>query len=111
MKYDSPELSPAEVKQMLDAGEPLILVDVREPQELEICSIEGALHIPMGQIHSRYKEISSDPNANVVVFCHHGGRSMQVMHQLWGLGYQNAKNMSGGIHAWSLDVDPGIQRY
>lgn len=110
-EYISPEISPPEVKQMIDAGEPIILVDVRQPEEVEICHIEGAVNIPMMDVHERYKEISGDPNAQIVVFCHHGSRSMQVMHQLWGLGYQNCKNMSGGIHAWSLDVDPKVPRY
>lgn len=105
------ELSPQEVKQKLDAGAPLVLLDVRELQELEICSLPNALHIPMGEIYDRYKEISEDPNAEIVVICHHGSRSHQVMHQLWGLGYQNAKNLAGGIHAWSLDVDPSVPRY
>ncbi len=109
--YESPEISPPEVKQKLDAGEPVILVDVRQPEEIEICHIEGAVNIPMMDVHERYKEISDDPNAEIIVFCHHGSRSMQVMHQLWGLGYQNCKNMSGGIHAWSLDVDPKVARY
>lgn len=109
--YESSDISPTEVKQKLEQNTPLILLDVREPQEVEICSIDGALHIPMGDVHERYKEIAEDPNAEIVVFCHHGGRSMQVMHQLWGLGYQNCKNMSGGIHAWSLDVDPSVPRY
>lgn len=109
--YESSDLSPTEVKKKLDDASPIILVDVREPQEIEICSIDGAKHIPMGEIHERYKEISDNPEAEIIVFCHHGGRSMQVMHQLWGLGYQNCKNMAGGIHAWSLDVDPGVPRY
>ncbi|MDP8244823.1 MAG: rhodanese-like domain-containing protein [Candidatus Hinthialibacter antarcticus] len=110
-EYSSPEISPPEVKQKLDAGESVILLDVRQPEELDICRIEGAMHIPMMDVHERYKEISDEPNAEIIVFCHHGSRSMQVMHQLWGLGYQNAKNMSGGIHAWSLDVDPKVPRY
>lgn len=108
---DSPEITPQEVQQKMDAGENLILLDVREPQEVEICCLEGAKHIPMGDIHERYKEVSDDPNAEIIVYCHHGSRSMQVMHQLWGLGFQNAKNLSGGIHAWSLDVDPSVPRY
>ena len=107
----SPRLLPTEVKAKLDRGEPLVLVDVREPEEVEIASIHGALHIPMGEIYHRYKEIAGDPNTEIIVFCHHGGRSERVMNQLWGLGYPNVKNMSGGIDRWSAEVDPSVPRY
>lgn len=108
---DSHYITAAEVKHKLDQGEPFILLDVREPQEWEIASISGAKHIPMGDIHERYKDLGEDPNQEIVVYCHHGMRSEMVMHQLWGLGFQNTKNMVGGIDAWSLDVDPKVQRY
>ncbi|HQH71982.1 MAG TPA: rhodanese-like domain-containing protein, partial [bacterium] len=94
-QYDSHEVSPQEVKKKLDDGAPIILLDVREDQELRIAAIPQALHIPMGEIHARYKEISDDPAAEIIVFCHHGARGEVVMHQLWGLGYQNAKIMPG----------------
>ncbi|MFB3787249.1 MAG: rhodanese-like domain-containing protein [bacterium] len=110
-QYDSHEVSPQEVKKKLDDGAPIILLDVREERELRIAAIPRALHIPMGEIHARYKEISDDPAAEVIVFCHHGARSEVVMHQLWGLGYQNAKVMPGGIDAWSVEIDPKIPRY
>jgi rhodanese-related sulfurtransferase len=65
----------------------------------------------MGDMHTRYKEISDDPNAQVIVFCHHGHRSEQVMTQLWGLSFQNAKTMEGGIHAWSEEIDINVPTY
>ncbi len=108
---DSYYISPIEVKEKLDQGESIVLLDIREDQEVEITSLNGALHIPMEDISIRYKEISDDPNAEIVVFCHHGIRSEMVMHQLWGLGYQNAKNMLGGIDAWSVEIDPKVPRY
>lgn len=108
---DSCAITVKEVKEKLDRGEPIILVDVREDEELALAKIEGALHIPMGEMHSRYKEISDDPNAEVIVFCHHGHRSEQVMTQLWGLSFQNAKTMEGGIHAWSEEIDSGVPTY
>ena len=110
-RSDSHEVSPQEVKKKLDNGEPIILLDVREPQELQIAAIPQAKHIPMGEIHARYKEISDDPGAEIIVFCHYSDRSEVVMHQLWGLGYQNAKVMPGGIDAWSVEIDPKIPRY
>jgi len=107
----SHNVSPIEVKEKLDRGDPVILVDVRETEEVEIVSIPVARHIPIGEIHCRYKEISDDPNAEIVVFCHHGGRSARVMSQLWGLGYPNVQNMEGGIDRWALEVDPSLSRY
>ena len=108
---ESCALTPKELKEKMDRGDPVVLVDVREAFELEQAAIPGVRHIPMGEIHMRYKEISSDPNAEVVVFSHHGSRSEQVMTQLWGLGYQNTKNLAGGIQAWSEEVDLSIPQY
>jgi len=108
---DSHYINAADVKKMMDEGVDFTLIDVREPQELEICHVEGAKHIPMNDIHGRYQELGEDPNQLIVVMCHHGSRSEMVMHQLWGLGYQNTKNLVGGIDAWSLDVDPKVPRY
>lgn len=104
-KIESCAIRPAEVKAKLDRGEPIVLVDVREDDEVAAASIGGALHIPMGEMHMRYKEISGDPNAEVIVICQDGRRSEQVMTQLWGLGFQNAKTMEGGIGAWPDGAD------
>ena len=108
---DSHEISPLEVKTKLEQGEPIILVDVRSDAELEIASIKGAIHVPREDVHERYKEISDDPLAQIVVFCHHGMRSEEAMHQLWGLGFQETKLMAGGIDAWSVEIDPKVPRY
>lgn len=108
---ESHYISVTEVKEKMERGDPFKLLDIRELHEVDTASIPGALHIPMGEIHARYQELGEDPNQEIVVFCHHGGRSEMVMHQLWGLGYQNTKNMVGGIDAWSLDVDPKVPRY
>lgn len=108
---DSHDISPLEVKTKLEQGEPILLVDVRSAAELEIARIEGAIHIPREDIHERYKEISDDPHAQIVVFCHHGSRSEEAMHQLWGLGFQETKLMAGGIDAWSVEIDPKVKRY
>ncbi len=105
------QVSPGEVKEKLDNNQPVILLDVRRDEEKAIAKIDGAKPIPMHEIHQRYHEISEDPNTEIIVFCHHGMRSEMVMHQLWGLGYQNTKNLAGGIDAWSLEIDPSIPRY
>ena len=107
----SHEIPPIEVKRLLDEGQKLILVDVRSPEEWEKASLRNALKIPRDEIYARYGEIGNDPSAEIVVFCHHGIESEQAMHQLWGLGFQNAKTMPGGIDAWSVEVDPKTPRY
>ena len=105
----SPQLSPTEVKQRLDAGEPLVLLDVREPEEVAIVRLDGAVHIPMGDIPGRVHEL--DPDADIVVYCHHGIRSASVAAFLMQREFGSVANLSGGIDAWSLTVDSSLPRY
>jgi rhodanese-related sulfurtransferase len=87
----------------------VVLLDVREDSELAICRIEGALHIPMGQIPERAESLPKDKQ--LVVFCHHGMRSLHVVQYLESCGFENAINLGGGIHAWAVEVDPTLARY
>ena len=103
------QLAPAQVKQRLDAGQPLVLLDVREPQEVALVRIAGAVHIPMGDIAGRVHEL--DPDADIVVYCHHGIRSASVAAFLTQRDFTSVANLSGGIDAWSLTVDPSLPRY
>ena len=100
------------VEKMKAHGQPLVL-DVREPYELERASIKAdnveLVHIPMGVIPPRLNEL--DPNRPVACMCHHGGRSMQVAHFLVNRGFRHVANISGGINAWSMQVDPSVPRY
>ena len=89
--------------------EDLVLLDVREPFEVEYASLPKSLTIPMGEIPGRLEEIPND--RPVLVLCHHGIRSQQVAHWLHSQGYDRVENVSGGIDAWSLDVDPEVPRY
>ena len=86
-----------------------ILLDVRENEELRICRIDGALHIPMNDIPRRMGEI--DRRKEVIVVCHHGQRSYNVAAFLKQQGFPTVKSMAGGIDAWSVEVDPSIPRY
>jgi molybdopterin/thiamine biosynthesis adenylyltransferase/rhodanese-related sulfurtransferase len=104
-----PTLSAQDIKARLDAGEPLLLLDVREPYELTIGQIRGAVNIPMSQLPARQHEIPRD--RSVVVFCHAGVRSARLIARLQATGYTNLINMKGGINAWSKDIDPSIPRY
>jgi rhodanese-related sulfurtransferase len=106
---DSMEITPAETKERLDRGENFLLVDVREPWEHELCRIEGAKLIPMGSIQANLQAL--DVDEDVVCYCHHGMRSMDVAVWLRGQGVQRAKSLAGGIERWSLEIDPRVPRY
>jgi len=101
-------LTPQQLKERLDSGEKLRLIDVREPWEYNYNRIEGAELFPMSEISRWYNQL--DPDEEYVVYCHHGMRSMQVCQFLLQSGFENVKNLMGGIDAWS-DVDPAVPRY
>ena len=86
-----------------------VLLDVREPWELELCQLEGSLHIPMHLVPVRCDDI--DASRDVVVICHHGGRSMQVAMFLERSGFSAVHNLVGGMDAWAQEVDPAVRRY
>jgi len=103
------DISVAELARRRAAGEDVTIVDVREPWEVAIASIPGTTHIPMARI-------AADPSAvprdrEVVVMCHAGGRSRRVVDALAAAGYDRVRNLTGGIDAWSLQVDPAVPRY
>jgi rhodanese-related sulfurtransferase len=103
-------MAPAELKAMLDNGEAVRLIDVREPEEFAICRIEGAELIPMRSVPARLDELNRDEPL-LVVYCHHGMRSRRVVDWLRAQGVENCRNLSGGVDLWSLTVDPGVARY
>jgi rhodanese-related sulfurtransferase len=106
------EIQPLELKARRDrhnADDKLIVLDVREPEEIAIAPFPDALHIPMGDIPSRLTEL--DPDAEWVVVCHHGVRSAQVAMYLAHMGFARVSNLIGGIDAWSLTADPSTPRY
>lgn len=103
------ELAPQQLKARLDAGEPLVVLDVREPWEYDTARIAGSLHIPMMTVPGRLDEL--DPAAPTAVVCHHGVRSLQVALFLEQAGFQTLYNLRGGIDAWSREVDPEVPLY
>ena len=105
------QIGPAELKAWLDDPERArpVLLDVREPWELDICRIPGSQHIPMAQVPARAGEI--DPEAPVVAICHHGARSMQVALFLEKQGYTQVHNLVGGVNGWARAVDPSMPAY
>lgn len=104
------EITPVEVSTLLHAGTPLRLIDVREPAEHAICHIEGAQLIPMRTIPQHLSELDST-DERLVVFCHHGVRSLSVVDWLRNQGVENCQSMAGGIDLWSAQIDPAVPRY
>jgi rhodanese-related sulfurtransferase len=106
------EIDPREVKRRMDSGEKLHLIDVREPNEFAQARIEGGQLIPMRTIPAELQalEAQTDDGA-LVVFCHHGVRSLNVVNWLREHGVEECQSMAGGINAWSLVVDPSVPRY
>jgi sulfur-carrier protein adenylyltransferase/sulfurtransferase len=108
LKNGIPQMSVQELKQRLDAGDNLFVLDVREPYEVQIASIGGTL-IPMKDVPQRLSEI--DRNREVVVYCRSGARSQRIAEFLAQSGYSNVKNLAGGILAWADQIDPKVQKY
>jgi rhodanese-related sulfurtransferase len=111
MAQDIPlEITPEEVKAKMDRGNALRMVDVREPEEHRICRIEGARLIPMRSIPEHLQDLD-DEGGEIVVFCHHGVRSLSVVDWLQRQGVENCRSMAGGIDLWSLRIDARVPRY
>ena len=89
-------------------GQP-VLLDVREPWEFETCKLEKAVLIPLREIPARAGELASD--SEIVVICHHGGRSMQAALFLERQGFAGVHNLAGGMDAWARQVDPAMPVY
>jgi rhodanese-related sulfurtransferase len=103
-----PEVTPAEYIARRDRGEKLTLLDVREEWELKVASVPGIVHIPMNDVPGRLDELDRD--TEIVVLCRSGRRSLDVAKFLEPKGFRTS-NLSGGILAWSRDVDPSIPTY
>lgn len=105
------QLTAAQLKEWLDdpARDKPVLIDVREPWELDVCRIAGVKPVPMRSIPARFLELKRD--AETVVICHHGARSYQVCMFLEQQGFGKLYNLYGGMAAWSRDVDPSTPTY
>jgi len=104
------EKTPQEVKDLIDNSKnKLFILDVREQWEYDICHIKDSIHIPMGKIANDNGNLET--NDNIVVVCHHGIRSRMVAKYLIANGYVNVMNLTGGLDAWSTNVDPSMPKY
>ncbi len=103
------EITPREFQTLAAQDSRVTLLDVREEWELARACVEGALHIPMGQIPDRLAELAAEEV--IVVMCHHGGRSATVAGFLQRNGFGQVVNLAGGIDAWARDLDPNVPSY
>ena len=103
------EISATELKQRLDGGEDIQIIDVREPNEYEVAHLENSKLIPVGEIGTRVSEI--DPARETIVYCQKGGwRSAEAIGALQRAGFDRVLNLKGGITAWSDEVDPTMPK-
>ena len=111
MASEVPEISVTELKERLDRGDPVTIIDVREPYEWEISNLgeHGARLIPMRELMRRLDEI--DPADDLVIQCRSGNRSAQVTEFLRARGYQRVANLAGGILAWADEIDSSKRKY
>lgn len=115
--YGIPEIDPADVAKRRRDEDGLLIVDVREENELALANLgPGVIHMPLSDLAQRYEaaipqEISADKEREIILFCHHGARSAQVAAFLKANGWTNVLNMTGGIHQYALSVDPAVGVY
>ncbi|HUL03893.1 MAG TPA: molybdopterin-synthase adenylyltransferase MoeB [Gemmatimonadales bacterium] len=107
--YEGAEITALDLKAELDAGKPLVLLDVREPHEHDIVALEGSQLIPSGELPARLGEL--DDHADIVAYCHHGPRSLRALELLRAAGFTKVRSLRGGIDAWAINVDPEMARY
>ena len=104
-----PEIDARTLAERLRRGERIVLLDCREPEELQIARLDGAVHIPLNEITVRFTEL--DPDDEIVVVCRTGRRSYSVAAWLRERGFDRVWNLAGGLHAWSDEVDGNIPKY
>jgi rhodanese-related sulfurtransferase len=105
------EITSRELAMLLENGHAVRLVDVRQPWENQIAQLPGSILIPLNELPTRTGDVPSEPGTLVVVYCHHGVRSLSAVTYLQRLGYTEVRSLAGGIDAWSCEVDPGVPRY
>lgn len=103
------EITPQELKARLDGKTPVVLLDVRQDWETQLCRLPNAVHIPIEEIEGRVEEL--DPADEIVVYCHTGVRSAAVAAYLHRLGFGHVRNLTGGVDLWARAVDPTMRRY
>ncbi len=109
---NSLEMTPQEVQSLQNENKPFVLIDVREPNEWAISRLEGATLLPMNTVPANLQTIETQADENpLVVYCHHGVRSLHVVAWLREHGVENCWSMSGGIDRWSREIDSSVPLY
>ena len=105
------QLSPAALAEKLRSPNPPHLLDVRQPEEHAFAALPDSTLIPLGELFTRAEELADWKDEEIVVYCHHGMRSLNAIGQLRHLGFTKLQNLSGGIDRWTSEVDPSVPRY
>ncbi len=105
------EISPGELAKQMENGQPIRLLDVRQPWENQLAKLAGSLLIPLNELPTRAGDVPNEAGVMLVVYCHHGVRSLSAATYLERLGYPEVRSLAGGIDAWSCTVDPTVARY
>ncbi len=105
------EMSVVELDQWMKTRSDVVLIDCREESEYAVAKIDGSVLIPMSRWMESTDKLAEFADKQIVVHCHHGGRSMRVTQWMRANGYPNAINLAGGIDAWSQEIDPNVPRY
>jgi len=105
------EITPAELQAKLARGDGVALLDVREADEVALCTLPRAQHVPMMDLFLGLAAPTAPPDAELVVYCHHGIRSLEAVRFLRQRGFPRALSLRGGIDAWSRTIDPTLRRY
>ena len=105
------QISPTELAEQLRSGNAPHLLDVRQEEENQFVALPNSTLIPLGELALRIDEIEDWKDQEIVVYCHHGIRSLNAIGQLKHFGFTKLRNLAGGIDRWSTDVDPKAARY
>ena len=103
------EISPKDLKALLDRNEAPLLLDVRQDWETQLCRLPNAVHIPIEELELRVEELNAQDE--IVVYCHKGVRSAAVAEYLRSQGFRDVRNLSGGLDLWASTIDPSMRRY
>lgn len=109
--HNTLEISPQDVKQKIDQKVEFVLLDCREQNEFDLVHIEPSRLLAMSELEQRAGELADLKEKQIIVYCHHGRRSMMVTNWLLSNGFADVKSMAGGIDLWALEIETGMTRY
>lgn len=105
------EVSPRELRDLLQSPDAPLVLDVRTEQERAIACIAGSVLVPLAELESRVEELRAHEDRLIITQCHHGVRSLRAAAALRRAGFDRVRSLAGGIHLWSVDIDPAVPIY